>query len=161
MFKNKLYFVGFTLSLFLLCLFPIQINAATYGTIGVDTGCGGNCSGWYANHFNAQIIAEPVGGNLMTSSFKGTLTSVNQFGDQWTIMRLVAWSNGSKVLDNTSKASDLRKEANSSYWQNISSTVPLVKGDNKVDFNFGYILKNKNGGIEERWYPIRRASNKQ
>ncbi|WP_010676356.1 hypothetical protein [Bacillus timonensis] len=136
-----------------------QASAATFGTAGVDTGCGGKCHGYYANHFTARFNATSGAGYYTTSNFQATLNASNQMQDQWTIVRLVVYSSGSLAYSTTSTSTNYRTEGNSTYWQNINASVKLTKGDNRVDFNFAYILRDPSGTIKERWFPIRRSQN--
>lgn len=159
MLKKLGFLIALPLALILFFNVEFTGNAATYGTVGVDSGCGGDCHGYYTGHFNSQIIATNTGGNLHVTAFRTTLTSGNQFGDVWAMIRVVAHSGGTKVIDDYSKGSDLRREANSSYWQTINTSTFLLSGNNKIEFNIAYILKNPDGTIAESWYPIRRASN--
>lgn len=161
--KQRKYPVLLILSLFIVSLFigPGTSNAAKYNTFGVNSACGGQCSGYYTGHFTANFTGSPIsGGQISAGSFKATMNMGNQFGDQWTTLSLVASSNGSVVLNDTSKSSAYTTAANSSYWQTFNKTTWLTSGRNQVDFNFIYLLKKKTGGpVEEIWYPIRRASN--
>ena len=163
MFRKLKYLILVPLTFLMLSSLGSTSNAATYGTVSVGYGCGGSCNGYYSEtHFNAQVIADRInGGNLATSSFRGTLTAANQYRDEWTIMTLSVYSGGSLIISDSSKASDLRREAHSSYWQTIYRSAPLIAGSNRIDFNFGYKLYNQWGINEETYYPVRRASNIQ
>lgn len=161
--ENKYYWKFWVVVFALIFVFPIQSNGATFGTVGVNTGCSYPCDGYYANHFNAQIIAENASGinYYQTSQFRATMTRGNQNGDQWTIVALVVYSEGSHLFTDTSKANTYSTAANSSYWMPINKSVLLAKGNNRTDFQMKYSLKNTSGVIKEVWYPIRRASNIQ
>jgi len=135
-------------------------SAITFGTFGVNTGCGGSCDGYYANHFSARYNAnDGPSGHYTTTNFQATLNASNQFGDRWTILRLDVYSMGDRIYQNTSKSADHRIEANSTYWQTIYASTRIAKGNNRVDFNLMYILKNSSGATKEIWYPIRRSQN--
>lgn len=129
--------------------------------MGVDTNCGGECNGYYANHFLARFYANDVPGlsnYYETVVFQDTLTEANQHGDEWTVIELGVYSGGFQIYSDTSKANDYRTEAYSSYWQNFHFIELIEKGNNKIEFNFIYRLKYPSGRPAETWFPIRRAS---
>ncbi|MGG0718125.1 hypothetical protein ABE096_11125 [Robertmurraya massiliosenegalensis] len=150
-------------SLIFILVCPSQIFGATFGTVGINTGCSYPCDGYYANHFNAQIIATSVSGinYYRTSQFRATMTQANQNGDRWTILSLMVYSEGGRLFTDTSKASTYSTASYSSYWMPINRSVLLAKGNNRTEFQMKYSLKNTSGTIVETWYPIRRSSNIQ
>ncbi|CAG9623303.1 hypothetical protein [Sutcliffiella rhizosphaerae] len=137
-------------------------SAITFGTWGVDSACGGQCDGWYTNHFAARFHGtDGPSGHYTINKFEGTNTGKeNQFGDDWTIMLLRAYSMGDQVYSDTSKAQSKTQAVNSTFWHTYANkSVRLAKGNNRVDFHFVYALKLPSGKLKETWYPIRRASN--
>ncbi len=136
----------------------MSVSAATFSTVSVNSGCTYPCSGYYTSHFDAKIQADSYSSSYyQTVQFRGTLTHDNQFGDQWGIMELKVYSSGTEVYQST--PGQLYTAANSSYWQKINASKLILKGNNREDFNFAYVLKNPNGTVAERWYPVRRATN--
>lgn len=162
MFRKLKYLILVPLTFLTLSPLGSTGNAATYGTVGVGYGCGGDCDGYYTTHFNAQVIADRInGGNLATSSFRGTMTEKNEYRDEWALMTLSVYSGGSLIISDSSKAGDLRREPYSTYWQTIYHSTPLIAGNNRIDFSFGYKLYDRWGVNRGTYYPIRRASNIQ
>lgn len=138
--------------------FNSNASAATFSTVPVNSGCSYPCDGYYTSHFDAKIEATSYNSAYYQSSvFRGTMTHANENGDQWGIMTLNVYSGGSQI--HQSIPGKLYTAANSSYWQRISTSQLIEKGNNRIDFNFAYVLKTKSGTIAERWYPVLRASN--
>lgn len=157
-FRKKPFFVLFLVLALIFTSLPV--SAITFNTVPVNASCSYPCSGYYTGHFDAKVEATNYNSAYyQTSQFRGTLTSGNQFKDQWGIMTLNVYSGGSQIY--SVNPGNLYTAANSSYWQRIYSSRLLLKGNNRVDFNFSYILKNSSGTVRERWYPVRRTSNIQ
>ena len=138
-----------------------QASAAIINTQPVNANCGGKCDGYYTNHFAANFQVTSVSGAnyFVANRFRLTMTSGNQFGDTWGLMTLNVNSLGSRVASDISQANNIRTNANSSYWVTLNRNINIAKGNNRVEFRIAYILRNKNGSVAERWYPVRATNN--